>query len=133
MTLGTVVWIGLLILISAGLVYYLPELFKGGRSYRASIVALRTVRVLDPQTRARWTELVKQGNMIQAIKDIRVATGLGLKEAEEVIDVLSRGLQPNRGVPARTEERARELFAQGRGRKAIKLIRRRWRQPSMWL
>jgi hypothetical protein len=34
------------------------------------------------------------------------------------------------GRPARTEERARELFAQGRGIKAIKLIRKRWRWAS---
>jgi hypothetical protein len=126
LAMGIVGLVSLLILLWAGLVEAV-DLMKGDRSYRARVVALRTVRVLDPQTKARWTELVEQGDLIEAIKDLRAVTGLGLKEAENVVAVLSAGARPLRDIPTRTEKRARELFAQGRGVKAIKLIRRRRR------
>jgi ribosomal protein L7/L12 len=116
------------ILIAARLVD-LEYLFKTMRRGRTPVVAPRPVRALDPQTQARLTELVEQGNKIQAIKDLRAATGLGLKEAKDAVDAIAAGhdvsgvLLPHRDVPATAEERARELIAQGRRIQAIKLIR----------
>jgi hypothetical protein len=126
LAMGIVGLVSLLILLWAGFVEAV-DIIKVDRSYRSHVVAWRTIRILDPQTKARWTVLVEQASLVETIKDIRAATGLGLKEAENVVAALSAGIGPLRDIPARTEKRARVLFAQGRGVKAIKLIRRRWR------
>jgi ribosomal protein L7/L12 len=74
-------------------------------------------------------ELVAQGKKIQAIKDLRAASGLGLKEAKDAVDAMAAGhdisgvLLPRLEVPATAEERARKLIAQGRTIQAINLIR----------
>lgn len=43
---------------------------------------------LPPELSAEVIELVKSGNKIQAIKIVREATGLGLKEAKDVVEAL---------------------------------------------
>ena len=125
---GIVAVLALLILTaarSAGLAL----LFKTVRRGRTPVVSPRPTRAVDPQTRARLTELVARGNRMQAIKDLRVATGLGLKEAKDAVDAIAAGhdipgeLLPRPGISAATEERARELIAQGRKVQAIKLVR----------
>jgi ribosomal protein L7/L12 len=104
-------------------------LFKTIRRNRAHVVSPQPARPVDPQTRARLIELVAQGNKMQAIKDLRVATGLGIKEAKEAVDVIAAGYdisgvhRPRPDVPAATEERAWKLIAQGHTIQAVKLIR----------
>jgi ribosomal protein L7/L12 len=128
LAMGIVGVIGLLILMAVGSAD-LGLMFKTMRRDRTRVVAPWPVRAIDPQTQARLAELAGQGNTIQAIKDLRVATGLGLKEANDAVDAIAAGhdvpgvLLPRRDVPATTEERARELIAQGRKIQAIKLIR----------
>jgi ribosomal protein L7/L12 len=128
LAMGIVGVIGLLIVIAVGSAD-LGLMFKTMRRDRTRVVAPRPVRAIDPQTQARLAELAGQGNTIQAIKDLRVATGLGLNEANDAVDAIAAGhdvsgvLLPRRDVPATTEERARELIAQGRKIQAIKLIR----------
>ncbi|HEU0012104.1 MAG TPA: SHOCT domain-containing protein [Longimicrobium sp.] len=45
---------------------------------------------LDPETRARVMELLRSMKLIQAIKEIRTATGLGLKESKDVAEALMK-------------------------------------------
>ncbi len=45
---------------------------------------------LPEETRRRIEELVREGKKIQAIKELRDATGLGLKEAKDYVDGLCR-------------------------------------------
>jgi ribosomal protein L7/L12 len=126
--MGIVVVLALLILTAVRFAD-LALLFKTMRRDRTPVVSPRPVRAVDLQTQARLTELVAQGNKMQAIKDLRVATGLGLKEAKDAVDAVAAGhdisavLLPCPDVPATTEERARKLIAQGRRIQAIKLIR----------
>jgi ribosomal protein L7/L12 len=88
LVMGIVAAIGLLILIAAGVVH-LVLLVKTIRRDRMPVAAPRPVRAINPQTQARLAELAGQGKKIQAIKDLRAATGLGLKEAKSVADGLS--------------------------------------------
>jgi ribosomal protein L7/L12 len=125
---GIVAALGLLILTVVRFAD-LATLFKTMRRDRTAVAAPRTVRTIGPETQARLLELVAQGKKIQAIKDLRAATGLGLKEAKDAVDAMAAGhdisgvILPRLDVPATTEERARELIAQGRKIQAIKLIR----------
>jgi ribosomal protein L7/L12 len=127
LVMGSVGAISLLIWMAVG-VADLAESFKMMRRERTPVVAPRPVRAVDPQTQVRLTELVEQGNKIQAIKDLRAATGLGLREAMNAVDAIAAGhnvsgvLLPHRDVPAATEERARELIAQGRRIQAVMLV-----------
>ncbi len=43
---------------------------------------------LDPQTEAAINDAMARGNKIEAIKIVREATGLGLKESKEAVDRL---------------------------------------------
>ncbi len=43
---------------------------------------------LDPQTEAAINDAMARGNKIEAIKIVREATGMGLKESKETIDRL---------------------------------------------
>ena len=45
---------------------------------------------LPGETKQRIGELVREGKKIQAIKELRDATGLGLKEAKDYVDRLCR-------------------------------------------
>jgi hypothetical protein len=44
----------------------------------------------DPALEARLIELVGQGHKIEAIKTLRQATGIGLKDAKDAVDQLQR-------------------------------------------
>lgn len=96
LVMGIVAAVALLILITVRL-DDLAQLVKTMRRDRTPAAAPRPARAIDPQTQARLAELAGQGNKIQAIKDLRDATGLGLKEAKNVADGLS-GFQA--GSPA---------------------------------
>src|SRR5262245_5510601 len=127
LVMGGVGALGLLILTVAGLAD-LVMAFTIGRN-RAPVAAARPVQAIDPQTQARLTELIEHGNKIQAIKDLREASGLGLRESMYAVDAMAAGhdisgaFLPGPEVLATTEERARKLVAQGRTIQAIILIR----------
>ncbi|WP_433356828.1 ribosomal protein L7/L12 [Microtetraspora malaysiensis] len=79
----------------------------------------------DLQERVR--ELCSQGKKIHAIKAVREGTGLGLKEAKDVVDALDAGrpiptAQPV-GHPGDLASRVRELKAAGRAEQAVFLVR----------
>ncbi|MEU8120482.1 ribosomal protein L7/L12 [Spirillospora sp. NPDC049024] len=76
-----------------------------------------------PEAREKAIALVAGGDMIPAIKLIRQVTGLGLKEAKDYVDGL-KGEAYARSVPVDVQAKARALIAEGRGKDAVKLVRR---------
>ena len=75
--------------------------------------------------------LIRQGRKIEAIKLLREATGVSLKEAKDEIERLSRdlsgeersGMQPEEGARQALPEEVRVLAEQGKKIEAIKLLR----------
>ncbi|WP_149256986.1 ribosomal protein L7/L12 [Actinomadura sp. K4S16] len=76
-----------------------------------------------PEAREKAIALVAGGDMIPAIKLIRQVTGLGLKEAKDYVDGL-KGEAYARSVPVDVQAKARALIAEGRGKDAVKLVKR---------
>ena len=70
---------------------------------RAAAVAERTadenLRQLTPDVRAKVETLISNDHIIEAIRDIRLALNIGLKEAKDVADLLKKKL-PTRGARA---------------------------------
>ncbi|MBV1696107.1 MAG: hypothetical protein KGP27_16730 [Hyphomicrobiales bacterium] len=52
---------------------------------------LMRVTRLAPETRTNVARLVKEGRMIEAVRDVRRELGCGLKEAKDVVDRISSG------------------------------------------
>ncbi|GAA4363501.1 hypothetical protein GCM10023088_06430 [Actinomadura verrucosospora] len=75
-----------------------------------------------PEARARAVALVAEGDMIPAVRLIRQATGLGLKEAKDYVDGL-KGEAYARTVPADVQAKARAMIAEGRWKDAAKFVR----------
>jgi len=74
--------------------------------------------------------LLDDGNKIEAIKLVREQTGLGLKEAKDLVDAMERGaavsILPGTDSPAfhgDVDSEARRLVAAGKVIDAIKLVR----------
>ncbi len=74
--------------------------------------------------------LLNSGNKIEAIKRVREQTGLGLKEAKDLVDAMEQGAPVT--IHAHTsssafhgdlDSEARKLMAAGRKLEAIKLVR----------
>jgi ribosomal protein L7/L12 len=74
-------------------------------------------RPVTPELDARLAELVADGKAIVAIKELRQATGMGLREAKEHVD----GLTPR--VRRRDTDRVGALLAAGKKIEAIKELR----------
>ncbi|MEZ4703249.1 MAG: ribosomal protein L7/L12 [Rhodothermales bacterium] len=73
-------------------------------------------------------DLIRQGQKIEAIKALREATGVGLKEAKEEIERLERGLSPSThplpsDAGAELPEEVRLLMASGKKIEAIRVLR----------
>ncbi|GLZ13116.1 hypothetical protein Acsp04_33510 [Actinomadura sp. NBRC 104425] len=75
-------------------------------------------------TRDRALELIGQGRVIQAIKEVRMDTGLGLKEAKDFVDALKDGRVPPRPVigDATLSDRVRRYKADADVEAAIALV-----------
>jgi len=75
-------------------------------------------------TRDRALELIGQGRVIQAIKEVRMDTGLGLKEAKDFVDSLKDGRVPPRPVTgeAPLSDRVRRLKADAGVEAAVSLV-----------
>lgn len=60
-------------------------------------VSAGSVRVdvsgISPEQVKRITELLKQKKVIEAVKEVRLATGLGLKESKDLVDRLRSSLK----------------------------------------
>lgn len=111
-------------------------------SWRTAVPATPPVSVqhalqtpLPPQTRDRTLELIRLGQKIQAIKELRAATGYGLRDAKDVVDALEAGSGPassanpaqhpsvTAAAPDRSlADRARHLVDQNRETQAIRLV-----------
>lgn len=50
------------------------------------------VRRLSPDVRRKLEDLISQGKRIDAIRDVRTALGIGLKEAKETVEKLRDGM-----------------------------------------
>lgn len=90
---------------------------------------------LDPVLVKRVIDLCTSGKKIQAIKELREATGLGLREAKDLVDAIDAGHRPanlvqgeviaERITPARQPDladRARKLREAGQEVNAIRLV-----------
>lgn len=81
----------------------------------------------DWQTDAQ--ALVKQDRKLEAIKLVREATGLGLKEAKDLVDAWANGTfrersaQPAVAADSTWEAEARALWQRGKKIEAIKRVR----------
>ncbi|MFB4312635.1 hypothetical protein [Actinomadura sp. 21ATH] len=77
---------------------------------------------VGPETRANASRLVAAGRQIDAIKLVRDATRLSLKDAKEYVDgLLLEALA--RTIPPDVDEHARRLVAGGRRGEAVKTLR----------
>lgn len=79
--------------ISAGAIFLLGWLAgrssSGGSDLRRPPVA-RTMSELGPSVRAEIEVAIAQGYKMEAIKLLREATGMGLKEARDAIEAMDR-------------------------------------------
>ncbi|GAB1508284.1 hypothetical protein JCM33774_03250 [Actinophytocola sp. KF-1] len=81
----------------------------------------------NPDDLVRVRELAAEGKPIQAIKELRQHTGMGLKEAKRYVDALGATGEPL--APPRDElslaamARVRALLADGKTIQAVKLVR----------
>ncbi|WP_203596918.1 ribosomal protein L7/L12 [Actinomadura bangladeshensis] len=80
------------------------------------------VRHLTPEVRVRVDDLIGRGQYIPAIKLVREATGLGLKDAKEYVDGL-KGEVLARQVPPEVEAKVRALLAEGKVKPAVAMVR----------
>lgn len=68
-----------------------------------------------------------EGQVIEAIKRLRAATGLGLKEAKDLIDAHQRGeevaIAAQAAAPAHVPDAVRQALAEGNKIEAIRLLR----------
>lgn len=81
-----------------------------------------SARHLLPETRERVDELIGEGRLIPAIKLVREATGLGLKDAKEYVDGL-KGEVLARRVPPEVHAKVRAMIAGGKVKPAVALVR----------
>ncbi|GGT88680.1 hypothetical protein [Actinomadura citrea] len=81
-----------------------------------------SVPYVMPEARAQAVALVAEGDVIPAVRLIRQATGLGLKEAKDYVDGL-KGEAYARTVPGDVQAKARAMIAQGRWKDAAKFVR----------
>ncbi|MFG2014718.1 ribosomal protein L7/L12 [Actinomadura geliboluensis] len=81
-----------------------------------------SARYLLPEAYERVVGLIAEEKYIPAIKLVRQATGLGLKEAKEYVDGL-KGQVFARQVPPQVQAKARAMIAEGRAKPAVKMVR----------
>jgi len=62
-------------------------------------------RPLPPEAVTHFHHLIADRKKIQAIKEIRILTGLGLKEAKDLADAIEAGRSPHGRTPVRTRPR----------------------------
>jgi ribosomal protein L7/L12 len=79
---------------------------------------------VPPETRVLALELLGQGKMIEAVKLVREATRLSLKDAKEYVDGLRLEMLA-RVVPPDVAAHVRYLIATGKWREAVKEVRGR--------
>jgi large subunit ribosomal protein L7/L12 len=65
---------------------------------------------------------LQRGRKIQAIKELRLATGMGLKQAKDYVEAMEAGRQVPTISSASLADRARELRGAGRPAAALELI-----------
>jgi ribosomal protein L7/L12 len=114
---------------------YVEQLPRGAivatPSYAESTSHMAPAVQLNPTTEDELRDLVARGQKIEAIKRVREQTGLGLKEAKDYVEQLSRGTQLIAATPAMdtpvdqqaVEQAARALLASGDIIAAVKRVR----------
>ncbi|SNT01057.1 Ribosomal protein L7/L12 C-terminal domain-containing protein [Actinomadura meyerae] len=81
-----------------------------------------SAQYLLPEAYERVVRLVAEEKYIPAIKLVREATGLGLKEAKEYVDGL-KGQVFAQQVPPEVQAKARAMIGEGRTKPAVKMVR----------
>ncbi|MUL43332.1 ribosomal protein L7/L12 [Streptomonospora sp. PA3] len=83
---------------------------------------------VPPDTADRARELLARNKRLQAIKEIRQATGYGLQEAKDISDAIEAGRpvpcfgQPEERPDPELVRRVRQLRAEERGDEAVRLV-----------
>ncbi|HEY9827408.1 MAG TPA: ribosomal protein L7/L12 [Stenomitos sp.] len=105
-----------------------PKRSTSGRSSQSS-VNQNSFQPLSPQQRLEMEALVRQGKKIEAIKQVRQFTGLGLKEARDFIEDLEQNPnaalspQPSRAISPEVAQEVEALIANNQLITAVKVIR----------
>ncbi len=99
---GSVLWIGAGVLLLGGALLFILLRSRTNTADRPAAPAQPPANVaLSAGSLAEVRRLLAAGNKIQAIKEVRDQTGLGLKEAKDYVDALER--TPHADVPTRAE------------------------------
>jgi ribosomal protein L7/L12 len=96
--------------------------------FHEPVAPVATAAPASSASMAQVEELVRQGQLINAIKVYRELTGLGLKESKDAVDALSRGERVSHPAPVAPAAPAsmaqvEELLRQGQLIQAIKVHR----------
>ncbi|MEW9529498.1 50S ribosomal protein L7/L12 [Microbispora sp. NPDC049125] len=120
----------ILILAIVGLVVVLGIGMIAIRAGARGPIAWRSPGMLPPvsaELQHRVRELYQEGRVVEAVKEIREQTGLGLREAKALADTLAAGhaLPTVATAPGQPDlaTRVRELKAAGRTEQAVLLVR----------
>lgn len=98
---GSILWIGAGVLLLGGALLILLR-SRANTGDRPAAPAQPSARVvLSADSLAKVRRILAAGNKIQAIKEVRDQTGLGLKEAKDYVDALERA--PHTHVPIKPD------------------------------
>lgn len=76
-----------------------PRAAAAARDERESLrTAEDSLNRLPGRVRTAVEALLAEGRIIEAVRDVRAATGLGLKEAKDVVDLMREQLPPTGGA-----------------------------------
>lgn len=67
-----------------------PGLQHGHTSSAVTTSISTKSTTLNPEISQKILQLAQSGNIIQAIKELRTVTGLGLKEAKDMVEMMNR-------------------------------------------
>jgi len=94
--MGTIIWVTLGIAVLISIESNITRLRKDIKHLNITLEKIsKQIGVPEPEKDAidvQLKDLIKEGKKIEAIKKYRAVADIGLKEAKEYVDVLSKGL-----------------------------------------
>ena len=131
--IGIVVMIVIALLMRLGRKNSAKESFTGnvdGGSHTETPAAHNSSNIAPGNAEEAVRALLDSGNKIEAIKRVREQTGLGLKEAKDLVDAMASGATVSIVTRSSTDvvtgdvdSEARKLIAAGKPIEAVKLVR----------